>query len=305
MSRLAVIILTFNEARHIARALDNVKPFASEVFVIDSFSTDDTVHIARAKGAVILQHPFVNYAQQFQWALDHAPISADWILRLDADELIESDLASEITERLSGLPSDVVGINLRRKHIFLGRWIRHGGRYPLVLLRIWRRGHGRIENRWMDEHMIVWGGRTISFHGGFCDHNLNDLTYFTDKHNKYATREAVDILNQKWGFLARDTPLSVEGGSWQASIKRLLKERVYNRVPFQVSALLYYLYRYILRLGFLDGREGGIYHFLQGFWYRFLVGAKTLELERAIRHLGSSAEIRSELTRLTGLKIDV
>ena len=301
---LAVVILTHNEERHIARALSSVAGIAAEVFVIDSFSTDRTVELARAQGAIVLQNKFVNYAKQFQWALDNAPITASWVMRLDADEVIEADLAERIRNELPGLPDDVVGINLKRKHIFLGRWIRHGGRYPLLLLRIWRRGHGRIEDRWMDEHMILWGGRTVTFDGGFADHNLNDLTFFTDKHNKYATREAIDVINERRRLFHRDVDLVAEEGSRQAAVKRWIKERLYNRIPYQISAPAYFLFRTTLQLGFLDGKEGLVYHGLQGLWYRFLVGAKVEELEAAIAHLEDPALIRAELRRLTGLAID-
>lgn len=297
---LAVVILTHNESMHIARALDSIKEIASEVFVIDSGSIDDTVRIATESGARVLQHAFVNYAQQFQWALDNAPITTQWVMRLDADEIIESDLAEEISDQLPTLPKDVVGVNLDRKHIFMNRWVRHGGRYPLRLLRIWRNGQGRIEDRWMDEHMVVWGGRTVNFKGGFSDHNLNDLTFFTQKHNKYATREAIDALNQKLKLFPRDEALSTESASWQASFKRWGKERVYNRLPFTLSAVLYFLWRYFFQLGFLDGRSGLVYHFLQGWWYRFLVGAKIMELDQAIAHLTDKQEILTELSRLTG-----
>lgn len=303
MTDLAVVILTYNEERHIARAIGSVAPVAREIFVIDSFSSDHTVEIAKALGATVVQHPFVNQAQQFQWALDQALISCAWIMRLDADEVIEPGLAREIAARLPTLDPDVAGINLKRKHIFLGRWIRHGGRYPLLLLRIWRRGQGRVEDRWMDEHVIVWGGRTVTFAGDFADHNLNDLTYFIDKHNKYATREAVEVLNQRRGLFPRDQALASGEGSWQAGVKRLVKERLYNHLPFQVSALLYFLLRYFVQLGFLDGKPGLIYHGLQGFWYRFLVGAKVLELELATCHLREPAEIRAQLVHLTGLKL--
>lgn len=301
---LAVVILTHNEERHIARALASVAEIATEVFVVDSFSTDRTVELAQARGATVLQNKFVNYARQFQWALDNAPITTSWIMRLDADEVIEADLAARIRHELAGLPEGVVGINLKRKHIFLGRWIRHGGRYPLLLLRIWRRGHGRIEDRWMDEHMIVWGGSTITLDGGFADHNLNDLTFFTDKHNKYATREAIDVINQRHRLFSRDLDLKAEENSRQAAIKRWIKERLYNRVPYQISAPAYFLFRMIAQLGFLDGKQGLVYHGLQGLWYRFLVGAKVQELETAIAHLEDPAEIRAELRRLTGFAID-
>ena len=301
---LTVIILTHNEAMHIERALQSVKSIATEVFVVDSGSTDATVEIARAHGAQVLHHPFVNYAQQFQWALDHAPITAHWVMRLDADEIVEADLAQEIATELPLLPADVAGVNLDRKHIFMGRWVRRGGRYPLRLLRIWRRGQGRIENRWMDEHMVVWGGRTVTFKGGFADHNLNDLSFFTDKHNKYATREAIDVLNQRLGLFARDEALSAGSASLQASFKRWAKERVYNRLPFTLSATLYFVWRYVFQLGFLDGRSGLVYHFLQGYWYRFLVGAKLMELEQAIVGLHDKAAIKKELSRLTGHNLD-
>ena len=301
---LAVVILTHNEECHISRALTSVAQIATEVFVVDSFSSDRTVELAQAQGATVLQNKFINYAKQFQWALDNAPITASWVMRLDADEVIEADLAARIRDELPRLPDDVVGINLKRKHIFLGRWMRHGGRYPLVLLRIWRRGHGRIEDRWMDEHMILWGGRTVTFDGGFADHNLNDLTFFTNKHNKYATREAIDVINERRRLFRRDVDLVAEEGSRQAAIKRWIKEKLYNRVPYQISTPAYFLFRMVFQLGFLDGKEGLVYHGLQGLWYRFLVGAKVQELEAAIAHIEDPAEIRAELRRLTGLAID-
>ena len=302
MTSLAVVILTHNEEIHLPRALASIAPIASQVFVVDSYSTDGTLEIARANGATVLQHPFINQAKQFQWALDNAPITADWVMRLDADEVIEADLAAEIAAKLPTLPAGVTGVNLKRKHVFMGRWIRHGGRYPLVLLRIWQRGKARIEQRWMDEHMLLTEGRAVTFAGGFADMNLNDLAFFTDKHNKYATREAVDVINQRRGLMPRDLGLAAENTSAKAGLTRLLKERLYNRLPFELSATLYFLLRYVLQLGFLDGREGAIYHFLQGFWYRFLVGARVVELERALGDL-QGAHALARLAELTGLKL--
>ncbi len=256
MADLAVIILTLNEERHIARALASIAPIAKQVFVVDSGSTDRTVHIATDHGATVLEHEFVNHAKQFQWALDHAPVTAAWVMRLDADEIVEPDLAREIEARLPELSADITGVNLKRKQIFMGRWIRHGGRYPLVMLRIWRRGMGRIEDRWMDEHITVAEGQTVTMDGGFADHNLGDLGQFIAKHNKYASREAIDVLNQKRGFLAKSRRSNLTGVSRQTSAKRFIKETVYNRLPFPVGAAGYFLYRYVLQLGFLDGKEG-------------------------------------------------
>ena len=297
---LTVIMLTHNEARHIARAIESVRGIARRVVIVDSYSTDDTAAIAERAGATVLRNPWVNYARQFQWGIDNAQVDTAWMMRLDADEIIEPDLAAEIAEKLPTLPTDVAGINLHRKHIFMDRWIRHGGRYPLTMLRLWRTGQGRIENRWMDEHMIVWGGRTISFSGGFADHNLNDLTFFTDKHNKYATREAIDALNRKYGLFAADGAIAVEASSMQVSMKRTLKESLYNRMPFWGGPLAYFLYRYFIQRGFLDGGPGLIYHFLQGYWYRFLVAAKVVEYERELAGCPDNAARTAVLARLTG-----
>jgi glycosyltransferase involved in cell wall biosynthesis len=300
---LAVLILTFNEEIHIERSIASVQSFARDILVVDSFSTDNTVSLARAAGARVLTNKFVSHSKQFQWGLDEGGITAKWILRLDADEIIEADLADEIRSALPELPADVIGVNFNRKHFFMGRWVRHGGRYPLKLLRLWRRGNGRVEDRWMDEHIVIWGGRTITFEGGFADANMNDLTFFTDKHNKYATREAVDVLIQKYNLSPRDDAFSSGVVSRQAGRKRAIKERLYNRMPFWLGPLGYFLYRYIIQLGFLDGKSGLIYHFLQGFWYRFLVGAKVEEYEAAMAVCLTNDERRAKLARLTGLQI--
>lgn len=303
MVDLAVIVLTYNEEKHIARALKSVLPFAKEVFVVDSGSSDRTVEISESFGAQVFVNPFINQAKQFQWALDTLPITAEWIMRLDADELIESDLQAEIASELPTLAKDISGINLNRKHVFMDRWIRFGGRYPLLMLRIFRRGKGAIEDRWMDEHIRITEGRAIVFGGGFVDHNLNDLTFFIEKHNKYATREAVEILLRRLGLVRAEHSITAQTTSRHAFLKRWMKENFYNRLPFALSSTLYFCYRYFVQLGFLDGRSGMVYHVLQGFWYRFLVGAKLMELERAIVGVSGKEDAARVISRVTGLRI--
>jgi glycosyltransferase involved in cell wall biosynthesis len=282
--------------------LRNVAPVAREIFLIDSFSTDNTVELALAAGATVLQNKFINYAKQFEWALNNAPIRSEWVMRLDADELLTDELIQEIERVLPSVPGEVTGINLNRRHIFLGRWIRHGGRYPLLLLRIWRKGSARIEQRWMDEHMTLTSGSAITLTHDFIDNNLNDLTFFTDKHNAYATREAIDVLNQKYRLFESVEPVPV--GSAQASAKRWLKEKLYNRLGLWAGPFGYFLFRYVMQLGILDGREGLIYHFLQGFWYRFLVAAKVEEFDRTLHNLPGREARVAELTRLTGYQLN-
>ena len=304
-ANIAVIILTYNESIHLARVLSQVKEFARQIVVVDSFSTDDTVEIARAHAATVLQHPFQNYAKQFQWALENASIDSEWIMRLDADETIDADLSNEIIARLPQLPADVTGVYLNRKTIFQDKFIRYGGRYPLLLLRIWRNGKARIEDRWMDEHMYLLEGRSVRFSNDFADHNLNDIEFFTSKHIKYATREALDVIGKRRNLWRIESAgvLSDESGVQQARVKRFLKEHLFNRIPFEFAALGYFLYRYIVLLGFLDGRKGLTYHFLQGFWYRFLAGAKVRELEEALVNVSNPDEVRETIARLTHHRI--
>nr|WP_253941931.1 MULTISPECIES: glycosyltransferase family 2 protein [unclassified Novosphingobium] len=297
--------MTYNEQSHIERAIRSVASFATEIFVIDSFSTDNTVDIARKNGAQVIQRAFVNYAEQFQWGLDNLPITSNWTMRLDADEIIDPPLAAEIVDRLPALTADMTvgGINLKRRHVFMGRWVRHGGRYPLILTRLWRTGSGCIEDRWMDEHIVVAEGRMVLLENYFSDVNLGDLTFFTAKHNGYATREAIDALNEKYSLFASAYVVSTRTASRQATFKRFVKERVYNRLPFWVGPLGYFLYRYIVQLGFLDGPTGLIYHFLQGFWYRFLVGAKRYEYDKALAPLPGATERLAMLEKLTGKQL--
>lgn len=298
---LTAIILTYNEARHLTRALASIASFASDVVVVDSFSTDETPSLSLcAPGVRFFTRRFKNYSDQFDWALRNTSIKSDWILRLDADEVIHADLALKIKEFLAKPPDDVAGVILQRRHVWMGRWVRFGGRYPLNLIRIWRNGHGHIEDRWMDEHIVVSGGRTITLKGAFSDWNLNDLSYFTDKHNRYATREAIDVLGARYELFDGKSTLPLKGNSLQASLKRYLKNEVYNRLPFWISAVLYFLWRYVFQLGFLDGRTGLIYHVLQGFWYRFLVGAKVLEFDFHLRPLTTREARLKKLQELTG-----
>ncbi|RMG27970.1 MAG: glycosyltransferase family 2 protein, partial [Methanobacteriota archaeon] len=244
-----------------------------------SFSTDRTLEIAESLGAEVFQHEFVNQAQQFQWALDHCPIQTDWVMRMDADEYLEPDAQAEICSRLPLIEDGVDGVYLNRKKFFLGKWIRHGGIYPVIMLRIWRIGKGRVEQRWMDEHIVLnEHARTVRFSGNFVDDNLHGITAWVDKHNSYATREMVELLNNKYGLFEKDEAVT-RFDDPQAKKKRALKDNVYSKMPPGFRAFLYFLYRYILRLGFLDGSKGFIFHFMQGFWYRLLVDTKIIEIE--------------------------
>ncbi|KAB7728172.1 glycosyltransferase [Rudanella paleaurantiibacter] len=287
MLDLSVIILTHNEEKHIGRCLESLRPMTDKVFIVDSFSTDRTVEIARAMGAVVVQNPWVTYATQFNYGIQHTPFQTAWLMRMDADEYVLPELAEEITHRLPTLAAQVGGVYVKRRVMFMDRWIRHGGYYPIWLLRLWRRNQGICEQTWMDEHIKLSPingapAQTVQFANDLVDHNLNNLTWWTQKHNQYAIREVIDLLNIRHNFeqAERVTP-SLTGSQEQR--KRYLKER-YASLPLFTRPILYFLYRYFVRFGFLDGRRGFVWHFLQGLWYRFLVDAKMLEVYRRAGH---------------------
>ncbi len=282
---VSVLILTKNEERHIERCLASISSFATRVLVVDSGSTDRTVELARAGGAEVLENPWLNYATQMNWGIDHVHSESEWVMRLDADEYVTPALADEIRNKLADLPSSVEGVYVSRRMTFMGRTIRWGGVFPIRVLRLFRNGKGRCENRWMDEHILV-PGDTEEFQGELIDDNHNSLAWWTEKHNSYSNREVVDLLNLEHGFMPHETVADLRKGQ-QAGVKRWLKESVYARLPVGGRAALYFFYRYIVRLGFLDGREGTAFHVLQGFWYRYLVDMKLHEVKQYMARTGA------------------
>lgn len=296
---ITVVILTKNEGSHIARAMASVASIADHVVVVDSGSTDRTVEIAREAGATVLYKPWVNHATQFNWALDQLPADTGWVFRLDADEVVTDDLAAEIKAKLASLPPSIAGVYISRRMTFLGRPIQWGGLFPVRVLRLFRHGRGRCENRWMDEHILV-EGETAGFEGEIVDDNLNSLTWWTEKHNAYASREVVDLLNLEYHFMAHETVADLRGGQ-QAGVKRWIKEKVYARLPGGVRAFLYFLYRYVFRLGFLDGKEGTAFHVLQGFWYRYLVDMKLHEVKAYMRR--TDADVVAAIRDVLGINV--
>lgn len=284
---LMVIVLTLNEHLHIRRCIESVQGLAQRVVVVDSGSTDDTVQIARSLGATVLEHPFVNHAKQLNWALDHAPIDTEWVMRLDADEYPDDALHAALPAALRQPGAEVTGFELRRPTTFLGKRIEHGGMAPW-LLRIWRRGQAHCEARWMDEHMVLHKGSSRRLTGNIVDDNLNNLTWWTEKHNRYANREALDMLLMRRRLVYPAKEVAKVAG--EARIKRYLKERIYARLPLGMRPWLFFAFRMLVLGGVLDGYRGMMFHTLQGLWYRQLVDAKLMQVEWLMRRDGCSFE---------------
>lgn len=287
LESLTAIILTFNEEMHIERAVRSAKRVASRVCVVDSFSTDRTAEIVANLGAELHTHAFKNYADQFQWALDSLGIESEWVLRLDADEYLDDALIADFA-RLPALPAEVTGILMRLKVIFQGRWLRFGGYYTTDLLRIFRRSAGRMEQRWMDEHIALSHGRTIKLRGNLVHDDLKPFHFWIDKHNRYATQAMLDFINLDTPLFNADRGIGKEDNI-QAHIRRFLKEKVYHRLPLYLRPFLLFFYRYILLLGFLDGRQGFVFHFNHALWYRLLESVKIDEARRYIAEHGVNA----------------
>ena len=289
MKDLTIIILTKNEEKNLKKCIDSFCNVAKRVVVVDSYSTDATAEIARSLGADVYEHPFENHAAQFNWALDHIDLNTMWVAKVDADEEFTPELAQEIDVRLDSLPGNVNGVILRRRVYFMGRWLKHGGKYPERLLRIFRVGHGMSEMKMMDEHLIITDGETIVFKHDFSDNNNKNLEWWINKHNWYSNKEVLDRQQKP------EMEYSVEetSASMQAKVKRFVKSHGYYSLPRFFRAHLYFFYRYYLRLGILDGVEGKIYTFLQAYWYRFLVDAKMYECEKKGEKMENQGELKA------------
>lgn len=274
---ISIVILTKDEEENLPVALQSLAPIGADIFIVDSGSADRTVEIAEAGGCHVVQHAFTTHARQLNWALDNLPIRTDWVMRLDADERLTPELVTELRHELLRLPQDVTGLMLKRRVYFWGRWIKHGGYYPIWLLRIWRRGAALCEDREMDEHMLVKHGHIERLSHDIIDENHKGLGFWIDKHNRYASKEVAALRAGGSMHNARQAGKAIAGKA--IARKRFLKDRVYGRSPRFLRAFLYWFFRYFLQLGFLDGRAGFVFHFLQGFWYRVVVDAKMVEAE--------------------------
>ncbi len=279
MLDITTIILTYNEEIHIERCLNNVLRFSREIFVVDSFSTDHTVYLAESLGARVYQNKWENnHAKQFNWGLDNLPITSKWVLKLDADEYLTDELIDELEQNMPVIEESISGIVFPLKRIFLNQYVKRGiGK--MNLLRLFRHGKGRCENRWMDEHIKITEGETVLFKNAFCDHNLNNIGWWTQKHNGYSIREAIDLLDLEYNFLPKPQgDLSLEMSA-DAKSKRDKKLK-YARMPLFFRSFIYFIYRYFFKLGFTEGKEAFLWHFLQGWWYRTLVDAKIYEIKK-------------------------
>ena len=276
--QVSILILTKNEEIHIERCLKSAFRLTTNIYVVDSNSLDRTREIAMREGVNVLSGEFSSFASKLNWSLDNIAWSTPWVLRLDADEVLTDDLVASLQIALASVRAEVNGFYLRRQLWFMGRWIKHGGMYPTFSMRLLRKGCARAEVRNLDEHMILSSGVALTLNLDIIDNPLTDLSSWVDKHNRYSTLEAHAVLSQQ----DQTTSDFIQPRLWGRRVEqvRWMKLRVFYRLPLFIRPLLYFFYRYILRLGFMDGREGFLFHFMHGLWYRILVDGKIIEQRR-------------------------
>lgn len=276
---ISVVVLTFNEEKNITACLQSVRGWATDVFVVDSGSTDRTVELASTCGATVHRHPFETHARQWTWALASLPFTTEWVLGLDADQRVSDEL-HESMRRAFASPdvSGLSGFYVNRRQIFRGRWIRHGGYYPKYLLKLFRRDAVAIDDADLVDHHFTVRGSVGTCAGDLIEDNRNEaeIRVWIEKHNRYARLQAQQELAERAG-----------SGGDRGSLFGTPDERVrwmkarWRGMPLFVRPCLYFAYRYFLRLGVLDGREGFLFHVLQAFWYRLLVDVNICELRQA------------------------
>lgn len=278
MPPFSFIVLTYNEQIHLPRLLESIRELNAPLFVLDSGSTDDTLRIASQYQATVLQHSFENHPKQWDFALKSFPVQTPWVICLDADQ----QASSELRERLKNFRdedfADTDGIYFNRKNFFKGRWLKHGGYYPIYLLKMFRFGKGYSDlNENMDHRFIVSGKTAVWKNGHILEENLkeNEIRFWIEKHNRYSdlvAREEVERIQQMrtQTIKPRFFGSPDERTAWRKSL--------WWRLPRYVRPMLYFTQRMVFQLGILDGRTGIIFHFLHAFWFRLVVDIKIDEI---------------------------
>lgn len=275
---LTVLFTTRNEEVNIERSLRSVHGFADQILVIDSESTDRTQEIARRWADEVHNLPYEHgriIPWIFQWGLEHLPISNEWILILEADQALTPELRQEIAALLARPQIRENGFYIRRRQIFRGKPLRFGGYGGKVLMKLFRRGHGRLDPEEQDTRVYI-DGAVGRLHAPLEEHNRKEdaILFYLEKHLRYAEAFAREEVERRRGLPWRVTPRF-----FGTPDERVLwmKTRWY-RMPLYVRPFLYFFYRYFFLLGILDGKNGFVFHFLQAFWFRFVVDVRLEEL---------------------------
>jgi len=268
------IIMTKNEEKNIVDCLKSMDGFAKRCVVIDCGSTDNTVELAKENGADVYFHEFEYYAKQFNWGLENCDIDTEWVIRLDADERFPKELCMEIEDAIrKNIEQPMNGITIEADFFFLDRCMKHGVRNKRKMM-MFKKAYGCIEDRRRDAHSIISEGFSYSTKHRFLHYDFKDIDNYIKRYNWYATREMQDYIDFTRGA---GTDINTDKA---ILAQRKKKFGFYYKMPRYVRAWMWFIYNYIFRGGFLDGKEGLIFCFLECYWYRLLVDAKIYEYEK-------------------------
>lgn len=268
------IIMTKNEEKNIVDCLKSMKNFAKRCIVIDCGSRDRTIELAKENGADVYFHEFEYYAKQFNWGIENCNIDTEWIIRLDADERFPAELNAEIEKLIAdNKDKPMNGITIEADLFFLGRCMKHGIRNKRKMM-LFKKSCGCIEDRRRDAHSIISEGYSTSTKHRFIHYDFKDIDSYIKKYNWYATREMQDYVDFVHGA---GTDINTDEA---ILAQRKKKFGLYYKAPKFFRCWLWFIYNYIFRLGFLDGKAGLVFCFLECYWYRFIVDAKIYEYEK-------------------------
>jgi glycosyltransferase involved in cell wall biosynthesis len=284
---VSAFILTRNEERNLEDCLKSLAGWCTDIHLVDSYSTDRTLDIARRYGVQIHQHAFEGHTRQRTWALRNLPFQHEWVLALDADHRVLPELRDELRQLFARPPEEMDGFFVKRRQIFRGRWIRHGCYYPKYQLKLFQHAKAYLDDDEFDYRFYV-PGRTGKLKHDIVEANQNEwrISFFIEKHNRFATEQAREEILRARGLLHYRTNVSFFGNPDQRSLWMRTRWRA---MPLYLRPFLYFIYRYFFRLGFLDGKEGFIFHFLQSFWFRLLVDIRREEMESNGEELSANA----------------
>jgi glycosyltransferase involved in cell wall biosynthesis len=278
MGRIAAVVLCHNESPNIRHCLESVKGWA-DVYVVDSGSTDGTLDICAEYTPHVFHHPYENHASQWNWALENLPLTGDWVLALDADFVVTPELRRQLESELASVKTGVDGIYVKHDYVFGGGAIRFGGTKQ-YWLRVIRRGAARPDLSDLVDFRFNVDGTTIQWSGAVVEYNRHDddITVWTRKQDKFSLRLAVEEELRRRGLVAWEGKPELLGNPDQ----RFMRLRdIWLKLPLFLRPCIYFLYRYVLMLGFLDGRAGFLYAALQGFWLRVMVDWKIWRIRDA------------------------
>lgn len=267
---VSVMVFTLNEERHLPACLESLR-WSDDVTVVDSFSTDRSSDICQRAGVRFVRHGFSSMWEQRNWALEHGGAKHEWVLILDADERVPPELAHELLEKSRNAPAAVAAYRVRRRLYMWGRWLRYSSLYPTWIVRLVRRHRVRYFSRGHGEGESI-DGELRDLQYDLIDENLGGIEAWFARQNAYSSRDAQYEIEAEPGVTGFSGLLARDPAARRLSLKALAA-----RVPGR--ALAYFLYSYIWRRGFLDGRDGLVFCLMKSV-YQQMVNIKKYDYRR-------------------------